>query len=117
MATAVAIIDSRVLRIWHAHGLKPHRFESFRIGNDPTFNDKLEAIVALYLQPPEHAIALCVEKKSQVQALERSQPGLPMKKGRAETMTHDYKRHGTTKMFAAINVASGTQRSLTHSGT
>ena len=95
MAAAVGISDSSVLRIWHAHGLKPHRFESFKLSNDPLFAEKLEAIVALYLDPPEHAIVLCVDEKSQVQALDRTQPGLPMKKGRAETMTHDYKRHGT----------------------
>jgi len=112
MAAAVGISDSSVLRIWHAHGLKPHRFESFKLSNDPQFSEKLEAIVALYLDPPEHAMVLCVDEKSQVQALDRTQPGLPMKKGRAETMTHDYKRHGTTTMFAAMNVASSKVISL-----
>ena len=112
MAAAVGISDSSVLRIWHAHGLKPHRVESFKLSNDPNFTEKLEAIVGLYLHPPEHAIVLCVDEKSQVQALDRTQPGLPMKKGRAETMTHDYKRHGTTTMFAAMNVASGKVISL-----
>ena len=112
MAAAAGISDSSVLRIWHAHGLKPHRIESFKLSNDPNFTQKLEAIVALYLQPPEHAIVLCVDEKSQVQALDRTQPGLPMKKGRAQTMTHDYKRHGTTTLFAAMNVASGKVISL-----
>jgi transposase len=112
MAAAVGISDSSVLRIWHAHGLKPHRIESFKLSNDPNFTEKLEAIVGLYLHPPEHAIVLCVDEKSQVQALDRTQPGLPMKKGRAETMTHDYKRHGTTTLFAAMNVASGKVISL-----
>ena len=112
MAVAAGISDSSVLRIWHAHGLKPHRIESFKLSNDPNFTQKLEAIVALYLEPPEHAIVLCVDEKSQVQALDRTQPGLPMKKGRAETMTHDYKRHGTTTLFAAMNVASGKVISL-----
>lgn len=112
MAAAVGISDSSVLRIWHAHGLKPHRVESFKLSNDPNFTEKLEAIVGLYLHPPEHAIVLCVDEKSQVQALDRTQPGLPMKKGRAETMTHDYKRHGTTTLFAAMNVASGKVISL-----
>ena len=112
MAATVGISDSSVLRIWHAHGLKPHRVESFKLSNDPDFTEKLEAIVALYLHPPEHAIVLCVDEKSQVQALDRTQPGLPIKKGRAETMTHDYKRHGTTTMFAAMNVASGKVISL-----
>ena len=112
MAAAAGISDSSVLRIWHAHGLKPHRIESFKLSNDPNFTQKLEAIVALYLQPPEHAIVLCVDEKSQVQALDRIQPGLPMKKGRAETMTHDYKRHGTTTLFATMNVASGKGISL-----
>lgn len=112
MAAAAGISDTSVLRIWHAHGLKPHRIESFKLRNDPNFTQKLEAIVALYLEPPEHAIVLCVDEKSQVQALDRTQPGLPMKKGRAETMTHDYKRHGTTTLFAAMNVASGQVISL-----
>jgi transposase len=112
MAAAVGISDSSVLRIWHAHGLKPHRVETFKISNDPDFSGKLEAIVGLYLSPPESAIVLCVDEKSQVQALDRTQPGLPLKKGRAETMTHDYKRHGTTTMFAAMNTASGKVISL-----
>lgn len=112
MAAAVGISDSSVLRIWRSHGLKPHRVETFKVSNDPRFVEKLEAIVGLYLNPPESAIVLCVDEKSQVQALDRTQPGLPLKRGRAETMTHDYKRHGTTTMFAAMNVASGRVISL-----
>ena len=107
MANEVGISDTSVLRIWRAHGLKPHRSESFKVSNDPHFAEKLEAVVGLYLSPPEHAIVLCVDEKSQVQALDRTQPGLPLKRGRAETMTHDYKRHGTTTMFAAMDAASG----------
>jgi transposase len=112
MAEAVGISDSSVLRIWHAHGLKPHRLESFKVSNDPQFAEKLEAIVGLYLNPPDQAIVLCVDEKSQVQALDRTQPGLPLKPGRAGTMTHDYKRNGTTTLFAAMNVASGKVISL-----
>lgn len=108
----MGISDSSVLRIWRAHGLKPHRVESFKLSKDPRFSEKLEAIVGLNLSPPEHAIVLRVDEKSQVQALERTQPGLPMKPGRAGTMTHDYKRHGTTTLFAAMNVASGKVISL-----
>ena len=112
MAAAAGISDSSVLRIWHAHGLKPHRVESFKLSNDPLFGQKLEAIVGLYLNPPDQAIVLCVDEKSQVQALDRTQPGLPLKPGRAGTMTHDYKRHGTTTLFAALNAASGEVISL-----
>ena len=112
MAVTAGVSDSSILRIWRAHGLKPHRTESFKLSNDPHFSDKLEAIVGLYLAPPEQAIVLCVDEKSQVQALDRSQPGLPMKPGRAGTMTHDYKRHGTTTLFAAMNSASGKVISL-----
>lgn len=112
MAATIGISDSSVLRIWHAHGLKPHRVEAFKISNDKLFAEKLDAIVGLYLNPPEHAIVLCVDEKSQIQALDRTQPGLPLKKGRAETMTHDYKRYGTTTLFAAMNTASGKVISL-----
>jgi transposase len=112
MAAATGMSDSSVLRIWHAHGLKPHRVETFKVSNDPEFTEKLEAIVGLYLNPPEHAIVLCVDEKSQAQALDRTQPGLPIKKGRAQTMTHDYKRYGTTTLFAALNTASGKVISL-----
>jgi transposase len=107
MAREAAISESSVGRIWHAHGLKPHRIESFKISNDPEFAAKLDDIVGLYLNPPEHALVLSVEEKSQIQALDRTQPGLPMKKGRGQTMTHDYKRNGTTTLFAALNTANG----------
>ena len=107
MAREVGISDSSVGRIWRVHGLKPHRVESFKISNDPEFAEKLEDIVGLYLNPPEHALVLSVDEKSQIQALDRTQPGLPMKKGRGQTMTHDYKRNGTTTLFAALNTATG----------
>ena len=89
------------------HGLKPHRIESFKVSNDPHFAQKLEAIVGLYLNPPEHALVLCVDEKSQIQALDRTQPGLPLKRACGQTMTHDYKRNGTTTLFAALDTASG----------
>jgi transposase len=107
MAREAGISESSVGRIWRAHGLKPHRVESFKISNDPEFAAKLEDIVGLYLDPPEHALVLSVDEKSQIQALDRTQPGLPMKKGRGQTMTHDYKRNGTTTLFAALNTANG----------
>ena len=107
MARTVGISDSSVGRIWHAHGLKPHRVESFKISNDPDFAEKLGDIVGLYLNPPEHALVLSVDEKSQIQALDRTQPGLPMKRGRGQTLTHDYKRNGTTTLFAALNTATG----------
>ena len=107
MAKEAGVSESSVGRIWRAHGLKPHRVASFKVSNDPQFADKLEAIVGLYLNPPEHALVLSVDEKSQIQALDRTQPGLPLKKGRFQTMTHDYKRNGTTTLFAALNVASG----------
>jgi transposase len=107
MARAMGISESSVGRIWRAHGLKPHRIESFKVSNDPHFAQKLEAIVGLYLHPPEHALVLSVDEKSQIQALGRTQPGLPLKKGRGQTMTHDYKRNGTTTLFAALDTASG----------
>jgi transposase len=107
MAKEMGISKASVSRIWRAHGLKPHRVDSFKISNDPNFADKLEDIVGLYLNPPEHALVLSADEKSQIQALDRTQPGLPMKKGRGETMTHDYKRNGTTTLFAALNTANG----------
>ena len=107
MAREIGISDSSVGRIWRAHGLKPHRIESFKVSNDPHFAEKLEAIVGLYLNPPEHALVLSIDEKSQIQALDRTQPGLPMKKGRGATMTHDYKRNGTTTLFAALDTATG----------
>jgi transposase len=107
MAAAVGISEASVRRIWRAHGLKPHRVETFKISNDPAFAEKLEDIVGLYLNPPEHALVLCVDEKSQIQALDRTQPGLPLKRGRGATMTHDYKRNGTATLFAALNAANG----------
>jgi transposase len=107
MALETGISDSSIGRIWRTHGLKPHRIESFKVSNDPHFAEKLDAIVGLYLNPPEHALVLSVDEKSQIQALDRTQPGLPMKKGRGATMTHDYKRNGTTTLFAALNTANG----------
>ena len=112
MAAAVGISDSSVLRIWHANGLKPHRTGTFKVSNDKHFAEKLNAIVGLYLNPPEHAIVLCVDEKSQIQALDRAQPCLPLKRGRAQTTTRNYKRYGTTTLFAALNVASGKVISL-----
>src|SRR5262245_36892089 len=107
MAAAAGLSEKSVRRIWRSHGLKPHLSETFKVSNDPQFAEKLEDIVGLYLNPPEHAIVLCADEKSQIQALDRTQPSLPMKKGRAETMTHDYKRHGTTTLFAALNTLDG----------
>ena len=107
MAAAVGASAATVSRVWRAHGLKPHRVKTFKVSRDPRFIEKLEDIVGLYLNPPEHALVLCCDEKSQIQALDRTQPGLPMKKGRAATMTHDYKRHGTTTLFAALNTLDG----------
>ena len=107
MAAVLQVSPSTVLRHWHANGLKPHLVRGFKVSHDPKFVEKLEDIVGLYMSPPEHALVLCCDEKSQVQALDRTQPGLPMKKGRAATMTHDYKRNGTTTLFAALNVLNG----------
>ena len=107
MAKASGISVSAVQRIWRAHGLRPHKIEQFKLSNDPKFVDKLRDVVGLYVNPPAHAIVLSIDEKSQIQALDRTQPGLPMKKGRAGTMTHDYKRHGTTTLFAALDVLEG----------
>jgi transposase len=107
MAAQLGVSPASVSRYWRAHGLKPHRVETFKVSRDPQFVEKLEDIVGLYLSPPEHALVLCCDEKSQVQALDRTQPGLPLKKGRAQTMTHDYKRHGTTTLFAALSVLDG----------
>jgi transposase len=107
MANELGVSAASVSRHWRAHGLKPHAVRSFKISRDPKFVEKLEDIVALYMSPPEHALVLCCDEKSQVQALDRTQPGLPLKKGRAATMTHDYKRNGTTTLFAALNVLDG----------
>jgi transposase len=108
MAKAAGISVSSVQRIWRAHGLAPHRMHHFKLSKDPDFVPKLRDIVGLYVDPPAHAVVLSVDEKSQIQALDRTQPGLPLKKGRAGTMTHDYKRHGTTTLFAALNVLDGT---------
>src|SRR5687768_2437766 len=108
MAKAVGISPRSVQRIWAGHGLKPHLVEAFKVSNDPRFAEKLVDIVGLYLDPPDRALVLAVDEKSQIQALDRTQPGLPLKKGRAGTMTHDYKRHGTTTLFAALNLLDGT---------
>ena len=107
MAKESGISASSVQRIWRAHGLQPHRVRQFKLSNDPNFVEKLHDVVGLYVNPPEHAIVLSVDEKSQIQALDRTQPGLPLKKGRAATMTHDYKRNGTTTLFAAFDVLEG----------
>ncbi len=107
MAAMLQVSPSTVMRHWQAHGLKPHLVRGFKVSRDPKFAQKLEDIVGLYMSPPEHALVLCCDEKSQVQALDRTQPGLPLKKGRAQTMTHDYKRNGTTTLFAALNVLDG----------
>lgn len=107
MAEAMEVSPSTVGRIWRTHGLKPHLVSVFKLSSDKLFVEKLEDIVGLYLSPPEHAIVLCCDEKSQIQALDRTQPSLPIKKGRCGTMTHDYRRFGTTSLFAALNVADG----------
>ena len=112
MAEASGISEKSVRRIWHQHGLKPHLTRTFKLSNDPQFAEKLEAIIGLYLNPPEHAIVLCADEKSQIQALDRTQPGLPLKKGRCGTMTHDYKRNGTATLFAAMSTLDGTVISM-----
>jgi transposase len=112
MAAAVAISAASVRRIWRANGLKPHRIETFKVSKDPRFAEKLEGVVGLYLNPPQHALVLCCDEKSQIQALDRTQPGLPLKKGRGQTMTHDYKRNGTATLFAALNTLDGSVISI-----
>jgi transposase len=107
MAAELGVSASTVMRHWQSNGLKPHIVRGFKVSRDPKFVEKLEDIVGLYMSPPEHALVLCCDEKSQVQALDRTQPGLPLKRGRAQTMTHDYKRHGTTTLFAALNVLDG----------
>ena len=113
LAAHLGISASAVGRIWRAHGLKPHRIKSFKLSNDPRFIEKLEDIVGLYLNPPEHALVLCCDEKTQIQALDRTQPGLPLKQGKGKTMTHDYKRNGVTTLFAALNVLTGQVLSMT----
>ena len=108
MAVAHGVSPATVARIWDAHGLAPHRTRAFKLSRDPRFSEKLTDVVGLYLDPPDRAIVLCIDEKSQIQALDRTQPSLPMKKGRAGTYTHDYKRNGTTTLFAALDVLEGT---------
>lgn len=108
MAKQHGVSAATVQRIWEAHGLQPHRVRRFKLSRDPQFLQKLTDVVGLYVNPPDKAVVICMDEKSQIQALDRSQPGLPMKPGRCGTMTHDYKRHGTTTLFAALNVLEGT---------
>jgi len=108
MARAQGVSEATVRRIWKAHGLRPHRVKTFKLSRDPDFVKKLRDVVGLYLDPPDKALVLCVDEKSQIQALDRTQPALPMRSGHTETRTHDYVRHGTTTLFAALNVLEGT---------
>ncbi len=107
MAKSQGLSEATVRRIWKQHQLKPHLVKTFKLSRDPLFVEKLQDVVGLYLNPPEQALILCLDEKSQIQALDRTQPGLPMKPGRCGTFTHDYKRHGTTTLFAALNVLDG----------
>lgn len=107
LAPVVGVSPKTVHRVWQAHGLQPHRMRTFKLSRDPQFVEKLTDVVGLYLNPPDKALVFCADEKSQIQALDRTQPGLPMKKGRCGTMPHDYKRHGTTTLFAALNVLTG----------
>jgi transposase len=107
MAAKVGVSPATVQRVWNARGLKPHLVETFKLSNDKRFEEKLVDVVGLYLNPPDKAVVLCMDEKSQIQALDRTQPSLPLKPGRAGTMTHDYKRHGTTTLFAALDVLTG----------
>lgn len=108
LAPVVGVSPKTIHRVWQAHGLKPHQTRTFKVSRDPRFVEKLTDVVGLYLHPPDKALVFCADEKSQIQALDRTQPGLPLKKGRGATMTHDYKRHGTTTLFAALNVLTGT---------
>lgn len=114
MAAATGLSESTIGRIWREHGLKPHLVNTFKLSNDPRFTEKLVDIIGLYTSPPEHAVVLSCDEKSQIQALDRTQPSLPLKRGRGGTMTHDYKRNGTTSLFAAMNVLDGTIISECH---
>lgn len=107
MAQSQGVSKSTINNIWRAHNLQPHRTETFKLSRDPKFLEKMTDVVGLYLNPPQQAIVLCVDEKSQIQALDRTQPGLPIKKGRCGTMTHDYKRNGTTTLFAALETLQG----------
>jgi transposase len=108
VAKATGVSLSAVQRLWHAHRLQPHRIRTFKTSNDPAFAEKVEDVVGLYMNPPAHAIVVSIDEKSQIQALDRTQPGLPLKPGKCGTMTHDYKRNGTTTLFAALNILDGT---------
>lgn len=108
MAAAMGVSEASVRRIWHHYGLKPHLSKTFKLSTDPEFAAQVADVVGLYLNPPEHALVLSLDEKTQIQALDRTQPGLPLKRGRCQTMTHDYKRHGTTTLFAALNTLDGT---------
>jgi transposase len=108
MARAMGLAVSTVQKIWRAHGLAPHRLRIFKLSRDPLFATKVHDVVGLYVDPPAHSLVLSIDEKSQIQALDRTQPGLPLEKGRAGTITHDYIRHGTTTLFAALNVLDGT---------
>ena len=110
MAQESGVSVSSVQRIWRRHGLRPHRVRQFKLSNDRQFVSKLRDIVGFYVDPPAHTVVLSIDEKSQIQALDRTQPGLPMKKGRCGTMTHDYKGHGTTTLFASLNVLDGDRR-------
>ena len=107
MAKAQGVSKSTVNNIWQAHQLKPHRVKTFKLSRDPKFLEKMTDVIGLYLNPPQQSMVLCVDEKSQIQALDRTHPGLPIKKGRCGTMTHDYKRNGTTTLFAALDVLQG----------
>ena len=115
MAKEQGVSAATVHRIWKAHGLQPHRVETFKLSQDPKFDEKLTDVVGLYMNPPDKAVVLCVDEKTQIQALDRTQPGLPLKKGRCGAMTHDYKRNGTTSLFAALNLLDGTVIGECHS--
>ena len=107
MAQTQGVSKSTVNNIWHTHKLQPHRTKKFKLSRDPKFLEKMTDVVGLYLNPPQEAIVLCIDEKSQIQALDRTQPGLPIKKGRCGTTTHDYKRNGTTTLFAALETLEG----------
>ena len=107
MAKTQGVSKSTVSNIWRSHQVKPHRVKRFKLSRDPKFLEKLTDVVGLYLNPPQQAMVICVDEKSQIQALDRTQPGLPLKKGRCGTLTHDYKRNGTTSLFAALEVLEG----------
>src|SRR5271157_2310697 len=107
MARAVGLSHDSIHRIWQSFGLKPHRTEGFQLSKDPLLIDKVRDVVGLYMSPPDHALVLCVDEKSQMQALDRTQPLLPLSPGQAERHSYDYKRHGTTALFAALDIATG----------